>query len=462
MSMPHILELSDGFQLHYTNVMAEKIGALGIHLEEIQKARRLTRAEAAMRSLRQKGEVRGHDEKVYFTRLPYQKADGELVERIRHWGAEVRRNCRYVVSLGIGGSYLGNQVLVDAGRSPYWNTLPPDKEHPRIYFAGNNVDPASIHDLDRIIDLPETMFVVISKSGTTTETMATFLHFYERVKAAGLDPARHFTAVTDPESGILLHIARDQKFPVFHVPPGIGGRWSVLSDAGLMTAAVAGLSIEELLHGARQMDQVCQRENVLENPGYLYPVICNLLYRKSDIDDVVVMPYCDALKSFALWYVQLLAESLGKERDRKGRRVHEGRTPIAALGTTDMHAQTQQHREGRRNKFLTTIAVRDFGPRDITLPSDSDLAGKLPFIAGQSFSRILDAARQANEESLAADGRPSCCVSIPQLNEYTLGQLLYFFEIATAFEGELLNVNAFNQPGVEHYKKIMKKILSDA
>jgi glucose-6-phosphate isomerase len=365
-----------------------------------------------------------------------------------------------VVSLGIGGSYLGNQVIVDAGRSPYWNSLPADAHGPRIYFGGNNVDPASVHDLDRIIELPETMFLVISKSGTTTETMAAFMYFYERVKAAGLDPSRHFTAVTDPEKGILLDIARDQKFPLFQVPPGIGGRWSVLSDAGLLIAAVLGLSIEELLGGARHMDQVCQRENVLENPGYLYSVICNILYRKSDINEVILMPYCDALQSFTRWYVQLLAESLGKERDRKGRRVHEGRTPIAALGTTDMHAQTQQHREGRRNKLLTTIAVRDFGSQEIRLPADGELAGKLPFIAGHSFGRILDAAREANEESLAADGRPTCCVSVPQLSEYTLGQLLYFFEIATAFEGELLNVNAFNQPGVEHYKKIMKKILS--
>ncbi|MBN2432890.1 MAG: glucose-6-phosphate isomerase [Acidobacteria bacterium] len=457
--MAHMLELREGFQLNYDNLMADRIGALGIREDEILKVPRLNSAINAMRALRQKGQVRGHDETVLFTRLPYQAVDGEYMQRIRQWGKDVRQNYRWVVSLGIGGSFLGNQVLLDAGRSPYWNNLPPEKECPRIFFAGNNVDPATIHDLDRILSLPETMFIVISKSGTTTETMAAFLHFYQRVTEGGLEPARHFTAVTDPEQGLLLEIAREKGFPVFQVPRGVGGRWSVLSDAGLMIAEVAGLNCQELLQGARQMDQVCQRESILENPGYLYAVLCNLFYRKSDIHEVVLMPYCDALKSFAQWYVQLLAESLGKERDRKGRLVHEGRTPIAALGTTDMHAQTQQHREGRRNKLLTTIAIRDFGKKEIRLPTGSDLSGKLPFIAGQSFSHILDAARRANEEALAADGRPSCCVSLPCLSEFTLGQLFYFFEIATAFEGELLNVNAFNQPGVEHYKKIMKKIL---
>jgi len=457
--MAHVLELNDGFHLNYTNLMADCIGALGIREDEILKAPRLNRAMAAMRTLREKGQVRGHDEPVLFTRLPYQATESEHLQRIRQWGQRVRRNFRSVVSLGIGGSYLGNQVLLDAGRSPFWNNLPPEEDTPRIFFAGNNVDPASIHDLDRILSLPETMFVVISKSGTTTETMAAFMHFYRRVQEAGLEPAHHFTAVTDPEQGILLEIAREQGFPVFFVPPGVGGRWSVLSDAGLMIGELAGLNTHELLQGARQMDQVCQRENILENPGYLYAVLCHLFYRKSDINEVVLMPYCDALKSLALWYVQLLAESLGKERDRKGRRVHEGRTPIAALGTTDMHAQTQQHREGRRNKLLTTIAIRDFGQKEIHLPAEGDLADRLSFVAGHSFSHILDAARRANEDALAADGRPSCCVSLPCLSEFTLGQLLYFFEIATAFEGELLNVNAFNQPGVEHYKKIMKKLL---
>ena len=364
-----------------------------------------------------------------------------------------------MVSLGIGGSYLGNQVLADALLSPLWNCLPDEEHRPKIYFSGNNTDPQSVRDLEKVLDLEKTMFVVISKSGTTTETMAAFLHFYRLYAAQGLDPAGHFTAVTDPERGILLQIARQGGFPLFEVPPGIGGRWSVLSDLGLLLAAAGGISIHDLLAGARSMDQACQNRVLWNNPAYLYAALCVGLYHKSGIHESVLMPYCDRLRSLALWYVQLLAESLGKEKNRRGEIVHEGRTPIAAVGTSDMHAQTQQHREGKKNKLVTTVAVADFGADDIALAADGPWSGELKFVAGKRFSTLLDAARRANEEALAADGRPSCCLTIPRLSPYTLGQMLMFFELATAFEGELLDVNAFDQPGVEHYKKIMKTIL---
>ncbi|HPB29488.1 MAG TPA: glucose-6-phosphate isomerase, partial [Acidobacteriota bacterium] len=150
---------------------------------------------------------------------------------------------------------------------------------------------------------------------------------------------------------------------------------------------------------------------------------------------------------------------LGKEKNRRGETVHEGRTPIAAVGTSDMHAQTQQHQGGKKNKLVTTIAVEDFGDDEITLPREGPWTRELAFVAGRSFGRLLRAARVANEEALAADGRPSCAIAIPRLSPYTLGQLFLFFELATAFEGELLDVNAFDQPGVENYKKLMKELL---
>jgi len=341
-------------------------------------------------------------------------------------------------------------VLVDALKGPLWNAIPGEESGPTIFFSGNNVDPSSIRSLEKILDLEQTMFVVISKSGATMETMAAFLHFYHLVLGKDLDPSRHFTVVTDPEKGLLHDIAQEVDLPAFVVPYGVGGRWSVLTDVGLLIAAAAGIPIGDLLEGAQKMVQIGNRGDIFENPPCLYAAICTLLYRNHGIHESVLMPYSDALKSFALWYVQLLAESLGKEKNRSGDIVHEGRTPIAAVGTSDMHAQTQQHREGKKNKLVTTIALEAFGEDDIALPAEGEWMDSLSFIAG----------RRANEESLASDGRPSCCLSIPGLNAYTLGQLFYFFEMATAFEGELLNVNAFDQPGVEHYKKIMKSILS--
>ena len=452
--------LPDGFRLDYVNVLAEKIGPRGLTGPELAGLPGLDAAMDAMEKMRLTGDVRGHDEKVYFPRLAYQEENNAAqLARIAAWGSDVRSRFDTVVSLGIGGSYLGNQVLADALLSPLWNCLPDEEHRPKIYFSGNNTDPQSVRDLEKVLDLEKTMFVVISKSGTTTETMAAFLHFYRLYAAQGLDPAGHFTAVTDPERGILLQIARQGGFPLFEVPPGIGGRWSVLSDLGLLLAAAGGISIHDLLAGARSMDQACQNRVLWNNPAYLYAALCVGLYHKSGIHESVLMPYCDRLRSLALWYVQLLAESLGKEKNRRGEIVHEGRTPIAAVGTSDMHAQTQQHREGKKNKLVTTVAVADFGADDIALAADGPWSGELKFVAGKRFSTLLDAARRANEEALAADGRPSCCLTIPRLSPYTLGQMLMFFELATAFEGELLDVNAFDQPGVEHYKKIMKTIL---
>lgn len=455
----HVL-LPDGFRLDFSKVMADTIGDRGLAEAAIERCPATIPALAAMARMWKDGEVRGHDEKVYFPRLAYQAETAPArLEAMEAWGAQVRQRCSCLVSLGIGGSYLGNQVLMDALQGPLWNNFNDDRHRPKIFFSGNNLDPASVRDLENIVDLEHTMFLVISKSGTTTETMAAFHHFYELYRQRGLDPGPHFTAVTDPERGILLQIARAEQFPLFEVPVGVGGRWSVLSDAGILLAAAGGAPVRDLLAGARAMDQACRTRNILENPAFLYALICHLLHRQQGVDEVVLMPYCDRLRSFALWYVQLLAESLGKEKNRQGEIVHEGRTPIAALGTTDMHAQTQQHREGKRNKLVTTIAVADFGSAEVLLPAAGRWAKELSFVAGKPFSTLLDAARRANEESLAADGRPSCCLTIPRLDAFTLGQLFLFFELATAFEGELLDVNAFDQPGVEYYKKIMKTIL---
>jgi len=443
--MAHQIRLESGFQLDFTNLMRDKIGPLGLGLDDLGALPGVAAAGEAMETMRRDGIVRGHSEKVLFTRLAYQTADRpDHLARIAAWGRQVQAGYRNLVSLGIGGSYLGNLVLSEALLSPAWNAMPAAVGRPRIFYSGNNVDPQSIRDLEQILDLEQTMFLVISKSGTTMETMAAFLHFHQLYRQRGLSPEKHFTAVTDPEQGILLRIARGENWPTFEVPPGVGGRWSVLSDVGLLIAAAAGIPIAELLAGARAMDEACQGSDLLFNPAYLYAACCHLLHLRHGLDEVVLMPYSDRLRTFALWYVQLLAESLGKEKNRRGEVVYQGRTPIAAVGTTDMHAQTQQHREGKRNKLVTTIAVEDFGADDITLPATGAWTDELRFIAGQSFSRLLQAARVANEEALASDGRPSCSVAIPRLNPFHLGELFMFFELATAFEGELLDVNAWN------------------
>ena len=456
------VKLEDGFILNYKNTVKNHIGPIGLSIDEIKNCPGIEDAVYAIETMRKTGNVRAHNEKVYFTRLPYMaETDPQHLEEIEAWGEEVKTSYDNVVSLGIGGSYLGNQVLVDSLLGPQWNAHCKKDNVPRIFFSGNNADPSSLERLAEIIDLDKTMFVVISKSGTTTETMASFLYFYNLYYKKGLPIEKHFTVITDPVKGILREIAMEKGLKSFNVPEGVGGRWSVLSDVGLTIASAAGIDIRALLKGAQAMDIACQEGDVLKNPALIYAVICFSLYKKRDIHESILMPYCDALKSFSLWYVQLLAESLGKEKNRNGEIVNEGRTPIAAVGTSDMHSQTQQHREGKRNKLLTTISVESFKDKEVVLPREDNLGGKLSFLTGIRLADILHAARLANEKALADDGRPSCSISIPALEAYTQGELFYFFELSTAYEGEFLNVNAYDQPGVEHYKKIMKQILKE-
>ncbi len=448
---------NENFAFYFKNLTEGEIGENGVNIREIEEiGEKISKAIKALKVIREKGIVRAHNEKVLFTKLPYQpETNPELIEKIKKYGEKIRNNYKYVVSMGIGGSYLGNQVLVDALCHPYQKS----EKIPEIYFAGNNVDPTTIRGLFDVIEPEKTMFIVISKSGTTMETMASFLYTFQKIKERGLKPEKHFTAITDREKGVLRKIAEDLNLESFEVPYGIGGRWSVLSEVGLVLASIAKIDIEKLLDGAKKMDKITKNEDIFENPAYLYATLCYLLYKKKGFNESVIMPYSDRLKSFSNWYVQLLSESLGKEKDRDGNIVHEGRTPIPALGTTDMHSQTQQHREGKYNKIITFIQVENFGKEDITLLDKNPFSEKLNFLNGKKFSTLLNTALESNELALKNVSRPTCKIKISEVNEFTLGMLFYFFEIATAFEGELLNVNAYDQPGVEDYKKIMKEKL---
>jgi len=441
-------------------MMADKIGAEhGVSVSEVTALQsRVQNAFSHLKKIRE-GEMLPHGEQVKFMELPYQPE--ALLTKITDWAERMKSGFENVVSLGIGGSYLGNKTLQDALRHPYWNELPGAQREgwPRLYFAGDNLDPARLTALLEILDIKKTHFILISKSGGTVEPMSAFMQIKSLLDQHGLKMNKHVTAVTDKEKGVLRKIANAHDLFTFEVPDGVGGRWSVLSEVGLVTAAVVGIDIRRLLAGAAEMDAACRKEDVWQNPGALYAVLHTLAYQQHGKDIGVLMPYSNALKSVADWYVQLLAESLGKEKDLQGKNVYEGRTPVPALGTTDMHAQTQQHREGKYNKVITTIRVEEFGARELVIPSLFADEEKLNFLCGLKMSQVLHAAQEANEESLAVASRPNLTITLPRVDETTLGQLLYMLEIATAFEGELLNVNAYDQPGVEAYKGIMMKKL---
>lgn len=417
------------------------------------------RAAAAFAALVETGETAGMDEPVWWPRLGEPEQNRASLEAALRW-ADDARAADVLVSVGIGGSYLGNRVLHDALLGPGGSARL--SGIPELRFAGFHLDPLELRALvgelrDRAAGRPagqalDVRLLAISKSGTTTETLATTLALHEALASArGL--RLELAALTDPGSR-LAELAEAANGVVLPFPEGIGGRFSVLSSCGLVTAAATGLDVEALLDGARatRAALLAAGGDLARNPALLYASLHHAQARAGRTG-AVFMPYAERLRSVSEWYVQLLAESLGKAKDRAGAVVHAGRTPIVAVGTTDMHAQTQLHQEGPRDKTLTTLDVADWGRATVDRVPAVEAAGPL---AGKTFAALNTLARQANEEALASDGRPSDSLVLDRLDPRCLGGLLYFLMASVAYEGELMNVCAYDQPGVEAYKAIMK------
>ncbi|HWR45957.1 glucose-6-phosphate isomerase [Sporomusa sp.] len=477
-----VLTLPSGFALDYTNLYGEGRITPGdiAELSENFKA-----AHQAIEHMRATGEVRGHlskdgnPEKVLFSQLPYVQAGNlnspESIARLKEFGQSLRYKVDGVISFGIGGSYLGNKVLFDVQCGEFWNSKSSEERqgYPKLYFSGNNIDPRRTVELiehikyearikavhagatDRVYRV---MLVVISKSGATLDTMSTFMVAYEALKKEAPAIEVQVVAVTDPITGeheTLLHkLAAQEGWPMFSVPDGVGGRFSVFSEVGLVTAACVGFDIDAFLAGARSMDEACKADDIWHNPALLNAVLKYLAAETYGRDIEVFMPYADYLKSVAEWYIQLLAESLGKRTDRSGRQVYYGRTPIVAVGTTDMHAQTQQHQDGKLDKVIQFVQVAEW-KTDPMIPDSFPSASKLSEIAGLQLSQALNAAREANATALISDNRFNANFILPRLDAYSLGELLYLLALSVAYEGELANVDAFDQPGVEAYKRIL-------
>lgn len=345
---------------------------------------------------------------------------------------------------------------------------------PQIYFSGQNIDPRRTGDIIRqlarsakvCLSHKKRKFVVsllvISKSGGTLDTMSNFMVIYDAL-LKNPDIEVEVVAVTDPNEEkptLLKKLAMENNWPQYSVPDGVGGRFSIFCDVGLVLAAVCGFDIKAFLEGAKDMDQACLGGDVWENPALLNAVLKYIAAEKYGRDMEVMMPYGDYLKSVSEWYIQLLAESLGKSVDREGNEKLYGRTPIVAVGTTDMHAQTQQHQEGKLNKVVQFIRIENWC-EDYTIPNVFPEAQKLADISGVTMSQALEVARESNAKALASNHRFNALFSLPKLDAYNLGQLLYMLALSIAYEGELADVDAFNQPGVEAYKRIMGPSLQE-
>lgn len=447
----------------FTRLFEEALGENnGLRLSDLQSYEdKVSLAREALRDIRG-GKVHAHGEPSLFLSLPYENKNSSRVEE---FAISCRGKYEAVVSIGIGGSYLGNRLIQEALGHSEHNLMAKKNPSgpPKIFFAGQNVDATALGELFEVLDLEKTLFVIISKSGGTMEPLAALMVILEKLGRKGLKAKDHIVTVTDPHKGYLKSWADSEKITCFEIPPGVGGRFTVLSQSGLLTAALAGIDTATLLEGARDYDQMAQASlQPLGDPALAYAYYHHILHIKFGKNLGVLMPYAMSLRALGEWYVQLLAESLGKNQTRESApRDGMSRTPIAALGTTDMHAQTQQHMEGDNNRVLTFVEAKPKDSMDITLSNPFDGPNPAAALHGKQMSRLLGAALLANEEALADAGRPSCRISIPKVDAKSLGALILFFETSVAYEGEFLNVNAFDQPGVEAYKSKMKTLLAD-
>ncbi len=380
--------------------------------------------------------------------LPYQDVD-ELL----HAAEAIRGRFKNFVVLGIGGSALGTIALQNALLHPYYNQLPDaSRPGPRLYVL-DNIDPDWLSNLLDVLDPAETCFNVITKSGDTAETMSQFLWARQLLvdRLGGQRYAENVITTTDAAQGSLRPLADREGFRTFVVPDGVGGRFSVLSPVGLLAAAVTGMDVRELLAGAAYADRISQTPFLWQNAAMMYGLTQYLAYRRG-MPMSVMMPYHQGLRTMADWYAQLWAESLGKAENRAGQTINVGPTPIKALGVTDQHSQVQLYIAGPRDKIFTFLAVDRFAS---TLPIPAWQTGQsaVDYLGGHTFNELLAAEAEGTALALADAGRPNATFRLPEVRAFTLGQLIYLLEIATAISGELYDINAFDQPGVEAGKQ---------
>ncbi len=422
-------------RIDFKNMLGDNVGIHGLTHTELQKLGR-----QASRHLKKIKEERA---KGYhpFLDLPYQK---ETAGEIKGIAGELRSWVKDFVVLGIGGSALGNIALHQALNPPY-----PDKQAvPRVHII-DTIDPDLFDGLLKSLDLRHTVFNVISKSGTTVETVAQFLIVREMLKnVLGDTYPRHIITITDPEDGALRRLAEREGYVQLFIPKGVGGRYSVLSPVGLLSAAVGGINIDELLMGAVEMDKFTlggRQETVEENPAMLGACLQYWSYKKGK-HITVIMPYSSALEAVGEWFCQLWAESLGKKFSLKGKVIHCGPTPVRALGPTDQHSQLQLYMEGPFDKVITFLAVEKF-KSSVEIPQSPE--ADFQYLSGHTLAGLVEVERKGTELALTEAGRPNYTVYLPESSAFHVGGLLYMFQVQTVLAGKLFGVNPFDQPGVE-------------
>ncbi len=376
----------------------------------------------------------------------------ETVWYVKEYAAMVQGRFDNILVLGIGGSALGGIAVTEALLKPYWNLLSEEQRNglPRIFFL-DNIDPDTIVGLLNILDLKKTLVNVITKSGSTAETMSQFMIVKNILeKELGDEYRYNIVSTTDKKTGILRQISEQEGYKTFVVPDDVGGRFSVFSAVGLLPFALVGIDVDEIMNGIKDMDLALKNTDIFENIAAQNALIHYLMDTKKGKNLSVMMPYSSRLKYVSDWYVQLWAESLGKNKDKSGNDVHIGPTPIKALGATDQHSQIQLYNEGPNDKVINFIRVAEFD-NTLEIPNIFEYTG-IGYLGGKTINQLINAEADSTRVALSDYNRPTVTITLEKVDGYNVAQLLYMLEVQTAIAGELYNIDTFNQPGVEQAK----------
>ena len=414
-----------------------------------------------------KNEIETLQKEIYFQNIALEQKQGkgseflgwhhlpstiskELLEDIKNTAETIRKKAKLFVVIGIGGSYLGARAVIEALSNPFHAYQ--ESDNPKIIYAGQNLSEDYLHNLLALLDNQDYALTVISKSGTTTEPAVAFRLLKQHLenKYGEAEAAERIIAITDESKGALRTLANQKGYKTYVVPDDVGGRFSVLTAVGLLPIAIAGFDINALVDGARKMESLCTSSSSPDvNPAAKYAIIRNALLRKG-FNIEILINFSPTLMYFTEWWKQLYGESEGKE--------HKGIFPAGANFTTDLHSMGQYIQEGRRVIFETLISVKSANYK-VQIPDDKQDLDGLNYLKGKNIEYVNQMAELGTTLAHIDGGVPNMIIELPEINPRSFGHLVYFFEKACAISGYLLNVNPFNQPGVEAYKKNMFALL---
>jgi glucose-6-phosphate isomerase len=430
--------------LDFTNCLAEAIGAThGLTKPEVD-----TLVAKFPKHHENIDELRANGESAFFD-LPYQDL-GDLKALIKkhqgHWDN--------LVLVGFGGSVLAPKALFHALAHHQYNLLEQKArgKAPRLFFL-DNPDPKGMGDLLEVIDLKKTLFQVITRTGTTAETMGMFLWLAEQLKKkAGKGAlAAQVVITTEREKSPFAEIAKQEKLDLLPIPANLGGRFGILGNQSLFMAGMCGFKVDELLKGGADMDKRCRHGDPHKNPAYMHSLVHYLLTRKRRKTMHVTFSFSNRLHAIGEWYSHLCSVSLGKMLNRKGKAVHVGPSPVAALGSFDQHGQQQLFAEGPFDKVVTFLLAKDHGANG-TVPAAYPKLEAAAYLKDATFASMLSCSHLGCELHITASGRPNMAITLDQIDEAHIGGLVYLLELSTAMSAELYGIDPFDQPGVEYGK----------